>query len=43
MKLCFCVRIGACGPCTGYVGVRDGVEIELCSSEVQRSFIVFPQ
>lgn len=27
MTLCFVVRIGAYGPCTGYVGVRDGMEI----------------
>lgn len=28
MMLCFGVRIGAYGPCTGYVGVRDGVGID---------------
>lgn len=28
MRFCFGVRIGVCGPRAGYVGVRNGMEID---------------
>lgn len=42
MALCFGVRIGACCPCAGFVGVRDGVEKGCTALRCRQASSFFP-